>query len=203
MAAVARAAGAAILGAALLASGAGASADGAPARQAAEAGPPDPYVVDGLVTDGMDYPWTAKLRIALYAGPGSRERVGVLAPGDVVTADRLQLRGRPWAGRVIHDNGPFRAGMRLWVLERDLEEGSFEIWYGGERRQDLAAAIPWRPSDESCGPPSASCFLRFAKEPKQESWFRVKTSRGLVGWTARDRDFSVGTIRNVAPRGPR
>jgi hypothetical protein len=200
--AVATAAGAAILGAALLASGAGASPPGAPARPAADAAPPDPYVVDGLVTDAMDYPWTARRRIPLFAGPGSRRRVGVLAPGEVVTADRLQLRGRPWEVRVVHDRPPFRVGMRMWVLERDLDEGSFMLWYRGERREDLADAIGFGPSDEPCGRPSESCFLRFAKETKQESWFRVKTPRGLVGWTAQDDDFSVGKIKNGAPRDP-
>ena len=88
------------------------------------------------------------------------------------------------------------------VLERDLEEGSFEIWYGGERRQDLAAEITSRPSDEPCGPPSKGCYLRFAKEPKQESWIHVQTQRGLGGWTAREDDFSVGKIKNPAPPTP-
>jgi hypothetical protein len=192
---------AAILGAALLASGARVPAAGAPRHRSAEAGPPDPYVVDGFVTDAMSYPWTATRRIPLFAAPGSHRRVGALAPGDVVTVDRLQLRGRPWEVRVVHDRPPFRVGMRMWVLERDLDEGSFMLWYQGERREDLADAIGFGPSDEPCGRPSELCFLRFAKETKQESWFRVKTQRGLVGWTLRDDDFSVGKIKNGAPSG--
>lgn len=198
---------AAILGVALLASGAP-SATGAPtnnpgpkttAHPRAKAGPPDPYTLDGLVTDAMDYPWTAKIRIPLFAVPGSPKRVGTLAPGEVVTADRLQLRGRPWEVRVIYNKKPFRVGMRMWILERDMEEGSFNIWYGGERREDLADAIPFGPSDEPCGPPSENCYLWFSKQPKQESWYRVVSQRGLAGWTARGDGFSVGKIKNGAP----
>jgi hypothetical protein len=196
--------GAAVLGAALLVAGAGASPEGAPRRHSADAGPPDPYFLDGLVTDAMDYPWTATRRVPLFAAPGSHERVGTLAPGDVVTADRLQLRGHPWEVRVIYDRPPFRVGMRMWVLERYMDEGTFTIWYRGERRDDLSDAIEFGPSDEPCGPPSKQCFLRFAKESKQESWFRVKTGRGLVGWMVWDGvsdDFSVGKIKNPAPPG--
>ncbi len=191
----------ALLGAALLAAAVGASPDGAPKRHSAEVGPPDPYFLDGLVTDAMDYPWTARRQIPLLAAPGSHKRVGTLAPGDVVIAERLQLRGHPWEVRVVYDRPPFRVGMRMWVLERDMDEGSFNLWYRGERREDLADAIGFGPSDEPCGPPSEQCFLRFAKEPEQKSWFRVKTEHGLAGWTARYQDFSVGKIKNPAPRG--
>jgi hypothetical protein len=203
----------AILGAVLLASGVP-SASGAPTTNASarperpahrrvNAGPPDPYTLDGLVTDAMDYPWTAKERLPLFAGPGSRKRVGALAPGEVVIANHLQLRGRPWEVRVIYDREPFRVGMRMWILEREMEEGSFELWYRGEKRQDLSAAIDFGPSDEPCGPPSKQCFLHFSKEPKQESWYRVVSQRGLTGWTAREDGFAIGKIKNEAPPVPK
>jgi hypothetical protein len=191
---------AAILGAALLASGAAPGA--APRHHPAEAAPPDPYAVDGFVTDAMNFPWTAKRRLPVYAEPGSRKRVAMLSPGEIVVADRLQLRGRPWAVRVIYDRKPFRTGMRMWILERDLDEGSFMIWYRGERREDLADAMTLGPSEERCGPPSEYCYLRFAKEPRQESWFRVTTRGGLVGWTPSADDFLVGKIRNGAAASP-
>jgi hypothetical protein len=200
---------AAMLSAALLASGVPSAADApttteatAPKKTAlrpAYEGPPDPYTVDDLVSDAMDYPWTAKRRISLFAGPGSRKRVGTLAPGEVVTADHLQLRGRPWEVRVIYDKKPFRVGMRMWVLERDMDEGSFNLWYQGERREDLADAIGFGPSDEPCGPPSEECFLWFAKEPKQEIWYRVVSRGGLVGWIIWRDNFGVGKIKNGAP----
>lgn len=111
------------------------------ALAAAEPLPPDPYTLDGVVTDDMSDEWIATREIPLFASPGSRKLIATVAPGEVMHAEALQLRGRPWEVRVLHDYGPLRAGMRLWILARDMDEGHFILWYRGETRTDLDVGI--------------------------------------------------------------
>jgi len=174
-------------------------------RAAAELLPPDPYTVDGLVTDDMDNEWIATRPITLFDRPGARRRVAVVAAGDVMYAQALQLRGRPREIRVLHDHPPLRAGMRLWILARDLEEGYYILWYQGETRDDLQPAIDEQ-QHEHCGRGSRGsddCWLRFAKEVPQQQWVQVKTNRGASGWMLRtDGAFEVGQ-RRQPPDGAR
>ena len=164
---------------------------------AAEPRPPSPYVVDGLVTDDMSFRWIATREISLFAHPGSRQRVAVVVPGEVMHAEALQLRGRPWEVRVLYDKGALRAGMRLWILARDMEEGSYQLWFGGETRDDLQEMISFELVGKQCGRGSADCWLRFEREPAQEDWVRVRTERGVVGWLGRKNhdDFRIGDKR--------
>src|SRR4051812_22896875 len=94
----------------------------------AELLPPDPYTVDGLVTDDMSDEWIATRKIPLFADPGARKPIAEAVPGDVMYAEALQLRGHPRKIRVLYDKPPLRAGMRLWILERDMEENSYTLW---------------------------------------------------------------------------
>ena len=170
---------------------------------AAEPRPPNPYVVDGLVTDDMSYGWIATREIPLFAHPGSRQRVALVVPSEVMHAEALQIRGRPWEVRVLYDKGVLRAGMRLWILARDMEEGSYQLWFGGQTRDDLQEMISFELVGKQCGRGSADCWLRFAKEPVQEDWVRVRTERGVVGWLRRknQHDFRVSEKRLPASRG--
>lgn len=164
---------------------------------AAETRPPDPYVVDGLVTDDMSYGWIATREIRLFTHPGSRRQVAVVVPGEVMHAEALQIRGRPWEVRVLHDKGALRAGMRLWILARDMEEGSYQLWFGGETRDDLQEMISFELVGKQCGRGSADCWLRFETEPAQENWVRVRTERAVVGWLRRKKhdDFRIDEKR--------
>jgi len=158
--------------------------------------PPDPYVVDGLGTDDMKNEWIAKRPIKLFALPGTRRQVAVVAAGDVMYAQALQLRGRPWEIRVLHDYPPLRAGMRLWILARDLEEGYCVLWYQGQTRDDLQTAIDYALEHQRCGRGSKNCWLHFAKEIPQQTWVQVTTNRGATGWMLRtDGAFEVGKPR--------
>jgi len=107
-------------------------------------------------------------------------------------AEALQLRGHPWEVRVLHDKGPFRAGARLWILARDMEEGYFILWFEGRTLDDLDV-IDFHLIGKHCGRGSEHCWLRFATERPQESWVRVRTERGVVGWLQRKEhdDFEV------------
>ena len=157
--------------------------------------PPDPYTLDGLVTDDMQNEWIAKRPIKLFERPGARRQIAVVAAGDVMYAQALQLRGRPREIRVIHDHAPLRVGMRLWILARDLEEGYYLLWYQGETRDDLQPAIDQQ-EHERCGRGSEDCWLHFAKEIPQQSWVQVTTNRGASGWMLRtDGVFEVGKRR--------
>jgi hypothetical protein len=160
---------------------------------AAESRPPDPYTVNGLVTDDMSSVWIAKRTIPLFARPGSHRRVATATRGDVMHAEALQLRGHPWEVLVLHDHGSFRAGMRLWILARDMEEGSYEYWFRGQERDD--DPVNFELVGKDCGRGSEDCWLRFAEEPPQENWVRVRTERGVVGWLLRKEreDFTVRT----------
>jgi hypothetical protein len=161
---------------------------------AAESRPPDPYTVNDLVTDDMSYAWVATRGLPLFARPGSRRRVATVARGEVMQAQALQLRGHPWEVLVLWDHGPFRAGMRLWILARDMEEGYYEYWYRGQTRGDIL--INFDLVGKDCGHGSEDCWLRFAKQPPQEDWVLVRTERGVIGWLLRKEsdDFIIRTV---------
>jgi hypothetical protein len=171
---------------------------------APEPRPPDPYTVDDLVTDDMSYAWIATREIPLVARPGSRRPVATVARGEVMHAEALQLRGHPWEVRVLHDKDPLRAGMRLWILARDMEEGYYQLWFGGEMRDDLQDMISFELVGKRCGRGSADCWLRFTKQRPQENWVRVRTQRGVVGWLVRKEhdDFTVATEQPAHPTPP-
>jgi hypothetical protein len=169
------------------------------APAAAELRPPDPYTVDDLVTDDMSYPWIATREIQLFARPGSRRLIATVARGEVMHAEALQLRGHPWEVRVLHDKGPLRAGMRLWILARHMEEGSYQLWFGGETRDDLQEMINFDLVGRRCGRGWAECWLWFAKERPQEDWVRVRTERGVVGWLLR-KEHDNFSVRTEQPR---
>jgi len=164
------------------------------ARAATFSRQPAPYAVDDLVTDDMEYEWIATRRIRLFARPGSGKRIATVSPGEVMKAEAMQLRGRPWEVRVLHDKGSLRAGMRLWILARDLEEGTYQLWFQGELRYDLEKMIDFNLVGKRCGRGSEDCWLWFANEPPQEQWMRVRTARGVVGWFLRNdyEDFRLG-----------
>ncbi len=173
---------------------------------AAELRPPDPYTVNDLVTDDMSYAWVATREIPLFARPGSRRRVATVARGDVMHAQALQLRGHPWEVLVLYDHGSFRAGMRLWILARDMEEGYYEYWFKGRKRGDTL--INFELVEKNCGRGSEDCWLRFAKPRPQEDWVRVRTERGAVGWLLRKErdDFTIRTEQpghDTPPATPR
>ena len=157
-------------------------------------GQPPPYAVDGLVTDDMEYEWIATRKIRLFARPGSGKGTATVLPGQVMKAEAMQLRGRPWEVRVLHDKDSLRAGMRLWILARDLDEGTYQLWFQGELRYDLEKMIDFNLVGKRCGRGSEDCWLWFAKVPPQEQWMRVRTAQGAVGWFLRNRydDFRLG-----------
>jgi hypothetical protein len=164
--------------------------------------PPDPYVVTGHVPAGFSGfgVWIARRETRLYATPGARTASATVARCEEVTAEAGEIRGHPWPMRALQSHPPFRKGERIWVLARGLEEGYFQLWYRGEVRDDLAAALDGTPpfAQQNCSRPSAKCWLWADKEPRQEHWVRMQRKDGSLGWSDRAEDFGEGPAKAFA-----
>jgi hypothetical protein len=153
------------------------------------------YILRGYVPAGFDHygAWTAKKATPLYADPSAGKPSASVASCETVDAERGEIRGRPWAVRVVFPHDPFRKGDRMWILARDLEEGYFQLWHRGELRDDLASELDLELVGRRCEEkPSETCWLWFDGIPEQVFWVRIRKQDGTVGWTRRPTDFIEG-----------
>jgi hypothetical protein len=86
--------------------------------------------------------------------------------------------------RVIYDHPPFHKGEKIWVLARDLEEGTFDLWYKGPLHPDSGPGdINLWIDGKHCDRPSPECWLSAGEKTSQEFWVQSRKKDGTNGWT--------------------
>jgi hypothetical protein len=126
--------------------------------------------------------WRAEKTTRLYAKPKtSSPVVGVAVEGTIVKAQAGEVHTRPGKLIVKRDVAAFRKGDILWVYTY-LGEGFFKIWYRGRFIEEEVDFDYRNPTSDDWG--------YFEVLPHSVWWARLRTSKGIEGWTSHPENFS-------------
>lgn len=134
--------------------------------------------------------WTVKADVALVDKPFGKATVGMAKAGETVQAETGEVHTEPVPLGVAHDFEKLKKGDVFYVLNYS-GEGFFSLWHDGK----VAGTGELR-GDSYCVRPGKSCrtetvFPRHEglSSRRHEWWVRVKTKRGVTGWTRETKKF--------------
>jgi hypothetical protein len=126
--------------------------------------------------------WRVEKMTRLYAEPRvSSPLMGTIKKGSSVKAETGEVHTRPGKFIVKRDVANFHKGDILWIYTY-LGEGYFKVWHRGkftEEEIDIDYRNP-NPGDWGC----------FEIIPRSTWWVKVRTSKGILGWTNQPENFS-------------
>jgi hypothetical protein len=126
--------------------------------------------------------WRTEKTTRLYTEPKAGSSVvGVAEKGGIVDARTGEVHTKPGKLIVRRDVAHLRKGDVLWVYTY-LGEGYFRVWYGG---RFIEAAV-----DFDYRNPTSSDWGYFGILPHSVWWVKLRTSKGVEGWTNRPQHFS-------------
>jgi hypothetical protein len=127
--------------------------------------------------------WHVEQTTRLYAEPKTDSTfVGVAEKGIFVKAETGEVHTTKPGKFIVRRNVPnFQEGDILWVYTY-LGEGCFKIWYRGTFIEEEIGIDYRSPSPEDWG-----CFEII---PTSTWWVKVRTSKGIEGWTNQPENFS-------------
>jgi hypothetical protein len=126
--------------------------------------------------------WRTEKTTTIYAEPKAGSSVvGVAEKGAVVDARTGEVHTRPGKLVVRRDVAHLRKGDILWVYTY-LGEGRFKVWHGGRfTEEDI---------DFDYRNPTLSDWGYFGILPHSVWWVKLRTSKGVEGWTDHPQNFS-------------
>lgn len=126
--------------------------------------------------------WRAEKTTRLYAEPKTASRVaGIAEKRAIVKAQTGEVHIKPGKLIVKRDVAAFRKGNILWVYTY-LGEGFFKVWYRGTFIEEEIGFDYRNPSPDDWG--------YFEVIPDSIWWVRLRTSKGIEGWTNQPENFS-------------
>lgn len=134
--------------------------------------------------------WKTEEKVVLYARPDKRSKIIGSVPAKAkVTA--LTGEVRTVGGRFVVKKQfeKYQPGDVLWLYTY-LGEGVFKIWYKGKMYEEKLGFSPYGGSMGSRCEVKELCWGEMDKELDQTWWIKIKTAKGVTGWTTQSENFS-------------
>lgn len=126
--------------------------------------------------------WHVEKTTKLHTEPKAGSLLaGVAETGTLVRAETGEVHTKPGKFIVKHDITSFKKGEVLWIYTY-LGEGFFKVWYGGKFREEEIGIDYHNPGSNDWG--------YFKIKPDSMWWIKIKTPKGIVGWTNQPENFS-------------
>jgi len=117
--------------------------------------------------------------------------IGRVKRGDLVTALTGNVVTVPARFRVKRDHDGYRRGDAFWVYTY-VGEGFFKVWHDGQMEEEQ---LDFSPSADDtggdrCQKSERLCWGELDTPLKMTWWIKLRTTRGLEGWSSEHENFS-------------
>jgi hypothetical protein len=136
--------------------------------------------------------WKVEHRTVLHAAPkGGAAAVGKVERGDSVMALTGEVVTVPARFRVKRDHGDHHAGDAFWVYTY-IGEGFFKVWHDEKMEEEQLDFSPYAggTGGERCEESERQCWGELDTRLKMTWWIKLRTSRGVEGWSREHENFS-------------
>lgn len=134
--------------------------------------------------------WKTEKKIVLYARPDKRSKIVGSVPAKMnVTALTGEVRTIGGRFTVKKPFEKYQPGDVLWLYTYS-GEGVFKIWFKGKMYEENLGFSPYGGSMGDRCQVEAQCWGELDKNLDQTWWIKIRTRKGLIGWTTQSEDFS-------------
>lgn len=143
-----------------------------------------PYFVKGQRA-GL---WKAKKEVPLLSAPGvNAQTLSTIKPGEATVALGGEIHVTPGELDVVFDQGRYRVGDKVYILQEDAEAGTWKVLHNGkEVFEDLSAMVSEK---EPCKKPTSRCWAKVVRSLESVWWVNLQTKERKIGWTKSVDDF--------------